>query len=57
MSQAMAVALTGLAHSILVILDGGTTLSDEGRAVFLTGNDGHLVGDGLHEYLFEFIDP
>ena len=30
-------ALAGLAHSILVILDGGTKVSDHGRVVFLTG--------------------
>jgi hypothetical protein len=50
-------ALTGLAHSILVTIDGGTKVSDDGRVVFLTGNDGHLVSEGLHEYLFEFMDP
>ncbi|HET6873737.1 MAG TPA: hypothetical protein VFH70_03100 [Acidimicrobiales bacterium] len=50
-------SLTGLAHSFLVILDGGTKLSDDGRVVFLTDNEGQVVSEGLHEYLFDFIEP
>jgi hypothetical protein len=49
-------SLTGLAHSFLVILDGGTKLSDDGRVVFLTDKEGQVVSEGLHEYLFDFVE-
>jgi hypothetical protein len=44
-------ALNVLAHTLLVILDGGTKLSDEGRRVWLTDANGEVVGEGLHEWL------
>ena len=44
-------ALIVLAHSLLVVLDGGTKLSDHGRQVWLTGSDGQVVAEGLHEWL------
>ncbi len=50
-TELVAEALAGLAHSILVIVDGGTKLSDHGRRVWLTGADGAVVSEGLHEYL------
>ena len=46
-------ALNVLAHSFLVILDGGTKLSDHGRRVWLTDAKGDVVGEGLHEWLPE----
>jgi hypothetical protein len=49
--QVLRACLTGAAHTFLVILDGGTSLSDNGRRVFLTDEDGQSVGEGLHEYL------
>jgi hypothetical protein len=44
-------ALNALAHSLLVVLDGGTKLSDQGRRVWLTDSDGEVVAEGLHEWL------
>lgn len=49
-------AVRGVAHSLLVTLDGGTRLSDGGRLVWLTDSTGSPVGDGLHEYLFDYLD-
>ncbi len=47
--------LTGLAHSLLVVIDGGTTMSDGGRRAWLTDEHGEPIGDGLHELLFEHL--
>src|SRR4051794_2835125 len=44
-------SLEGLAHSFLVILDGGTALAETER-VHLTDSHGRSLGEGLHE-LFE----
>jgi len=40
-----------------VILDGGTKLSDDGRVDFLTDTKGQVVSEGLHKYLFDFVEP
>lgn len=48
-------ALRGLAHSMLVILDGGTRSSDGGQVVFLTDRHGREIADVLHERLFDFL--
>lgn len=48
--------LVTAAHSQLVILDGGTALSDNGRQVYLVDSTGNLVADGLHEWLFDHFD-
>ncbi len=49
--EVVANALNVLAHSLLVILDGGTKLSDHGQRVWLTDVDGQVVAEGLHEWL------
>ncbi len=45
-----------LAHSLLVTLDGGTALSDDGKKVFLTDQSGDEIADVLHERLFDHLD-
>lgn len=44
--------LTGLLHSVMVSLDGGTQLADRVR-LRLETQDGHEMGPGLNELLFE----
>lgn len=48
--------LASAAHRQLVVLDGGTKLSDDGRRVFLTDTSGDVVAEGLHEWLFDHLD-
>jgi hypothetical protein len=48
-------ALTGLAHSIMVMLDGGTAYSDRWGPPQLRHGDGHEFASGLHEWLFEHL--
>jgi hypothetical protein len=48
--------LESLAHSFLVVLDGGTDLSDNGRVVWLTDEHGDVVAEGLHEWLPDALD-
>ena len=49
--------LRGVSHSFLNILDGATSISDDGRKVFLVDEKGQLLGEGLHHdfigYLFD----
>ena len=45
-----------LAHSLLVTLDGGTALSNDGMKVFLTDRNGDEIADVLHERLFDHLD-
>jgi hypothetical protein len=52
----LADSLRGLAHSILVALDGGTTMSNEGRVVWLKDADGQVVAEGLHQRLPDALD-
>jgi hypothetical protein len=49
-------SLRGLAHSLLVVIDGGTKLSDDGRVVWLTDADGRTIGEGLNETLPNLYD-
>ncbi len=48
--------LETLAHSFLVVLDGGTKLSYNGQVVWLTDEHGEVVGEGLHEWLPNALD-
>jgi hypothetical protein len=48
-------ALTGLAHSIMVTLDGGSAYSDRWGPPQLRHGDGHEFASGLHEWLFEHL--
>ncbi len=45
-----------VSHSIVVTIDGGTALSSQGRKVWLTDASGDVIGEGLHETLFDFLD-
>jgi hypothetical protein len=47
--------LDGLAHSMMVGLDGGTRLA-EVATVQLVDGQGHSLGDGLHEELLGYIN-
>ena len=49
--QVFSECLRGFAFSLLVMLDGGTALSEKGR-FFLVDEDGNQLGDGLQD---EFI--
>lgn len=48
-------ALVGLAHSILVTLDGGTRFA-AGHGIQLTDGNGGTLGGDLHERLFDFVE-
>jgi hypothetical protein len=48
-------ALVGLAHSIMVTLDGGGAYSDHGARQLLHPN-GDAFPAGPHEWLFEHLD-
>lgn len=48
--------LVTAAHSQLVILDGGTALSNNGRQVYLADSTGTVVADGLHEQLLDHLN-
>ena len=41
--------LVGMAHSFLVTIDGGTSLSDEGRRLHLVDENGEEVDASLHD--------
>jgi hypothetical protein len=47
--------LTGLAHSIMVTLDGGSAYSDRLGSPRLLHGDGHPFVAGLHECLFDHL--
>jgi hypothetical protein len=47
--------LTGLAHSIMVTLDGGSAYSDRLGSPRLLHVDGHPFVAGLHERLFDHL--
>lgn len=52
--EALRVVLTGLLHSVMVSLDGGTQLADTVRLRVQT-EDGVTLGPGLNELLFEHL--
>ena len=47
-------AMEGLAHSFLVILDGGTPMAREERLT-VTDSRGRNVGEGLHELFASYL--
>src|ERR671914_686229 len=47
--------LTGLAHSIMVTLDGGSAYSDRLGSPRLLHGDGQPFVAGLHEWLFDHL--
>lgn len=47
-------SLIGLAHSVLVTLDGGSALSEQ-HTMELIDENGDAINDGLHEDLFRFL--
>jgi hypothetical protein len=46
--------MEGLAHSFLVMLDGGTALANVER-VYLVDSKDRRLGEGLHELFFEYL--
>ena len=52
--QVFSECLRGFAFSLLVMLDGGTTLSEKGR-IFLIDEDGKQFGDGLQDKFISYL--
>lgn len=46
--------LLGFAHSVLVMIDGGTELAEQ-MTVDLTSSEGRSIGDGLHELFTGYL--
>ena len=47
--------LRGISHSFLTILDGATSISNDGRKIFLVDERGHMIGEGLHEEFMSYL--
>jgi hypothetical protein len=55
MAAALIDPLLTQAHSFLVMLDGGTKLSEHGR-IYVKDHEDNFVGEGLHELFFDYLD-
>ena len=54
-SNVLSECLSGISHSFLTILDGATSISNDGRKIFLVDKNGHMVGEGLHEEFMSYL--
>lgn len=50
----LAEAMTGLLHSVLVTMDGGSAGAEIGR-VYPADAEGRVLADGLHELFYEHL--